>query len=110
VTPEEIVRKAIGTYPIFENSLAWMAMVRAVKMGQREAYEDAARICDECRDQHWGPLMAAAIRARTSECKHAWHPDQETGAYSCIKCGTSEELPARDREVGRWDSWTRAPK
>jgi hypothetical protein len=65
MTPEEIVRKAIGTYPIFESSLAWMAMVRAVKMGQRAAYEDAARIAEDWEDV----ALAEAIRARASEGK-----------------------------------------
>jgi hypothetical protein len=29
---------------------------------------------------------------------------------AAIRARTSEELPARDREVGRRNSWTRAPK
>jgi hypothetical protein len=69
MTPEEIVRKAIGTYPIFESSIAWMAMVRAVKMGQDAAYEDAAKIAEGCDCQDLGTFccgtsIAAAIREK----------------------------------------------
>lgn len=34
-----------------------------VKRARNEALEEAATLCDKCKDQHWGPLLAAAIRA-----------------------------------------------
>ena len=31
------------------------------------ALEEAAKVCDACPDSHWGPTMAAAIRAMIKE-------------------------------------------
>jgi hypothetical protein len=71
MTLEEIVRKAIGTYPIFEASVAWMAMVRAVKMGQAEERERCAKIAEEMGTHRYRSQLcaeiAAAIRSTDTE-------------------------------------------
>lgn len=35
-----------------------------------EALEEAAKVCDACPDSHWGPTMAAAIRAMIGRESH----------------------------------------
>lgn len=62
MTPEEIAEKILkstGGYLLRHKRAS-----EAIRTAIREACEADAKICDECKDQYWGPIMAAAIRAR----------------------------------------------
>jgi predicted nuclease with TOPRIM domain len=72
----------------------------------REALEQANNYGRCCAQQY------DALAERVSELEGAleWYADKYHELAKEALSRTSEELPARDREVGRRDSWTRAPK
>jgi DNA repair exonuclease SbcCD ATPase subunit len=72
------------------------------------ALEEITRECDALNK---GPVAVNIARAALEKIKFRNHPgttNHELAKEALSR--TSEELPARDREVGRRDSWTRAPK
>jgi chromosome segregation ATPase len=72
------------------------------------ALEEITRECDALNK---GPVAVNIAREALEKIKFRNHPgttNHELAKEALSR--TSEELPARDREVGRRDSWTRAPK
>lgn len=62
-----IARAAQGTHKIPEQSVAWYTMIRAIKMAQKEAYEEAAKVADWYYDPMKEALEPESVRSAAYE-------------------------------------------